>query len=158
MPTVEQWLQRYGESHQNPVNKAIHWVCVPLIMWSILAFLWSFPVPATISHPALNWATVVSIAVLAYYLTVSLSLATGMALVLTALCLATWWLDTLTVPLRMIAVVVFILTWIGQFIGHKLEGKKPSFMEDLQFLLIGPLWLLHFLYRRLGIPIRRANP
>ena len=75
----------------------------------------------------------------------------GMALVLTGFCLATWWLDTLTVPLWQTALVIFVLAWIGQFIGHKIEGKKPSFLEDLHFLLIGPLWLLVFVYRRLGI-------
>ena len=48
-------------------------------------------------------------------------------------------------------ITVFILAWIGQFIGHKIEGKKPSFFEDIQFLLIGPAWLLSFIYKKLGI-------
>jgi uncharacterized membrane protein YGL010W len=45
----------------------------------------------------------------------------------------------------------FVLAWIGQFVGHKIEGQKPSFFEDLQFLLIGPAWLLSFIYKKLGI-------
>ena len=44
-----------------------------------------------------------------------------------------------------------MLAWIGQFIGHKIEGEKPSFFEDLQFLLIGPAWLLGAIYQKLGI-------
>ncbi|MEG2033750.1 MAG: Mpo1-like protein, partial [Janthinobacterium sp.] len=46
---------------------------------------------------------------------------------------------------------VFVLAWIGQFIGHQIEGKKPSFLDDLRFLLIGPLFVLGFLYRRLRL-------
>ena len=46
---------------------------------------------------------------------------------------------------------IFVLAWIGQFIGHKIEGEKPSFFEDLQFLLIGPDWLLGAIYQKLGI-------
>ena len=48
-------------------------------------------------------------------------------------------------------VALFVVGWIIQFVGHKIEGQKPSFFEDLQFLLIGPLWLLSDVYRRLGI-------
>ena len=43
--------------------------------------------------------------------------------------------------------MVFVLAWIGQFIGHLIEGKRPSFFKDLQFLLIGPAWLMAFVYR-----------
>ena len=52
----------------------------------------------------------------------------------------------------MVAAAVFIVAWIGQFIGHAIEGRKPSFFEDVKFLLVGPAWLLHFIYRRAGIP------
>jgi uncharacterized membrane protein YGL010W len=55
-------------------------------------------------------------------------------------------------PLWLVSAIVFVVAWIGQFYGHKVEGKKPSFLKDIQFLLIGPAWLLHFIYRRLGIP------
>jgi uncharacterized membrane protein YGL010W len=55
-------------------------------------------------------------------------------------------------PLWMVSIIIFAVAWIGQFYGHKVEGKKPSFFKDLQFLLIGPAWLMHFIYKRLGIP------
>ena len=62
-----------------------------------------------------------------------------------------YWLDTLSWPLWLTCLVIFVIGWIGQFIGHAIEGKRPSFMKDIQFLLIGPLWLLGHLYRKLGI-------
>lgn len=53
----------------------------------------------------------------------------------------------LPIRLWLLSVIVFVIAWIGQFVGHQIEGKKPSFFKDLQFLLIGPLWLLAFVYR-----------
>jgi uncharacterized membrane protein YGL010W len=55
-------------------------------------------------------------------------------------------------PLWLTSVVIFVVAWIGQFVGHALEGKRPSFFKDLQFLLIGPLWLLATAYRRFSVP------
>ena len=53
--------------------------------------------------------------------------------------------------LALVSVIIFAVAWVFQFIGHKIEGKKPSFLEDLQFLLIGPAWLMSFIYKKLGI-------
>ncbi len=154
MKTMDQWLTEYGDSHRNPANKAIHWVCVPLILFSVLALLWVTPVPAAVAAigPWLNWATVLMAAAFAYYVVLSPKHALGMALIALAMFLVIAWLDRAApVPVWLIAVVVFVGAWIGQFIGHQIEGKKPSFFKDLQFLLIGPAWLLDDAYRRLGI-------
>jgi uncharacterized membrane protein YGL010W len=133
-------LERYGETHQNPVNKAIHWVCVPLIMWSALAALW-------VASPIAAYA-LIAFAVI-YYAVMSFPLAIGM-FALAALMLAP--LPWLGPNVLWIALGVFVVAWIGQFIGHAIEGRKPKFVEDLQFLLIGPAWLLQFVYRAVGIP------
>src|SRR5450830_683990 len=87
---IDMLLTRYAESHRHPANEAIHCICVPAIVWSLLGLLWA---------------------------------ATA-------------------------ALAVLVAAWIGQFIGHKIEGKKPSFFEDLRFLLIGPLFVLSVFYRR----------
>ena len=55
------------------------------------------------------------------------------------------------IGLAKVAFGIFVIAWIGQFIGHKIEGKKPSFLEDLQFLMVGPAWLLSFIYKKVGI-------
>ena len=39
MKPVQQWINEYAESHQNPINVKIHWICVPLIMLSIIGLL-----------------------------------------------------------------------------------------------------------------------
>ena len=154
MATLPHLLAEYGESHQNPINKLVHWVCVPLIMFSLLGLLWSIPVPvavATLAGPWLNWATLVMVAALLYYLRLSGRLALGIVLVWVVLAAGLRVVDRLAVlPLWGVCLLIFALAWVGQFWGHKVEGKKPSFLKDLQFLLVGPLWLLHFVYRRLG--------
>jgi len=50
-----------------------------------------------------------------------------------------------------VAIAVFVAAWVGQFVGHRIEGRKPSFVEDVRFLLVGPAWLLGDFYRRVGI-------
>ena len=158
MRRIDELLAEYGESHQNKTNKAIHWICVPLIFFSIVGLIASIPSGMLQNvlgpgNPYANWATVTIALVLIYYVTLSIPLSIGMML-FGALCL--FLARTLTrmelAPLWLISIVIFALAWIGQFYGHKVEGKKPSFFKDVQFLLIGPAWLMHFIFKRLGIP------
>jgi uncharacterized membrane protein YGL010W len=158
MRRIDELLTEYGQSHQNSTNKAIHWICVPLIFFSIVGLIASIPSEGVQrfmgeGNPYANWATVLLVLVLVYYVTLSIPLSIGMML-FSALCLfVANQISTINLaPLWLICIVIFILAWIGQFYGHKVEGKKPSFFKDIQFLLIGPAWLMHFIYKRLGIP------
>jgi uncharacterized membrane protein YGL010W len=139
MRKVDELFERYGESHRNPANKAIHWVCVPAITWSVLAALWAAAPVAAYMGIALA---------IAFYLWLSPAIAIGMLLVLAAM---VYPLAALGGNAWVIAGAVFVIAWIGQFIGHAIEGKRPSFLDDVKFLLVGPAWLLGFVYRKLGI-------
>ena len=154
MRSVSDLLSEYGASHQHPTNKRLHWICVPPIVLAALGLLWSVPVPAALSGVSqwLNWATLAAAASLVYYLMLSPALAVGALLALVALLGVTHELARLPWPLWLTSLVIFVIAWIGQFIGHAVEGKRPSFFKDLQFLLIGPLWLLAAGYRSLRIP------
>lgn len=149
MKTADQWFELYGESHQNRTNKLIHWICIPAIVLSLFGMLAS--IPLTLGASWLNPATLVLGLGLGFYLLMSVRLALGMFVVSTALYLGAIGLEALPIPLWASSLIIFVVAWIGQFIGHIIEGKKPSFFQDLQFLLIGPLWLLGFVYRRVGI-------
>jgi len=159
MKTMNQWLEEYGDSHRNKTNKLIHWICVPSIMFTVVALLYSIPaaylasaVPQSIAGYA-NWAAVVIILAVLFYLRLSVTMALGMLFTASVMFFISRELSALNwAPLWQIALVIFIVAWIFQFIGHILEGKKPSFFKDLQFLLIGPAWILSFIYRKLGIP------
>ena len=152
--TADDWFDEYAVCHQNEMNKLLHWICIPLIVLSLFALVWSIPVPEAILGvmPVFNWAWVLILLSNIFYWRLSKSLAIGM-LVITAVMIGIIlaYQQTQLGPLWIAGSVVFVLAWIGQFVGHKIEGAKPAFIDDLKFLLIGPLWLLGFVYRKLGI-------
>jgi len=150
--TAESWFSEYGERHQNAANKRIHWICVPSIYWSIILILWGIPQPGWMLNIGwINWAGVLSILVMAFYLRLSPKLAIGMMLFTGLVFLISALINKAGIDLLKLGVVIFVVAWIGQFIGHKIEGKKPSFFKDIFFLLIGPFWLMSFIYKRLGL-------
>ena len=138
--TIDVLLEQYADSHRNPTNELIHLVCVPVIVFTLLGILWSI-------HPLL--ALLACIVALAYYFKLSRPFALGMLVMSMAMLGLLALMPPMTVlPL---SIALFVVAWIGQFIGHKIEGRKPSFLDDLRFLLIGPLFVLGFLYRRLHL-------
>ncbi len=139
MRNVDRLLQRYGEFHRNSINKAIHWVCVPLIMWSVLGMLWvASPLAALIAVAAS----------IAYYAWLSAALALGMAAVAGVMVYALSLIGSMMLP---VSLGVFAAAWAGQFIGHAIEGRKPAFLDDVRSFLVAPVWLLGDLFRRLKI-------
>lgn len=147
MRTIDTLLAQYGESHRNHVNEWVHIVCVPLIVFSLLGLLWS-------AHPSV--ALLASILALYYYYKLSRPFAAGMLAMLASMLamLASMLGLLLLMPaltILPVSLALFVLAWIGQFIGHQIEGKKPSFLDDVRFLLVGPLFVLGFLYRRLRL-------
>jgi uncharacterized membrane protein YGL010W len=152
--TIDWYLDKYGESHQNGTNKLIHWICVPTILFSLICLIFSIPflVEKTVFF---NWATVFLVGALIYYIRLSIPMFFGFLFIALGLL---YGVNTLYMALGqsslMLAIssfAIFFIAWVGQFIGHKIEGAKPSFLEDVQFLLIGPAWLLHFIYKKIGI-------
>jgi uncharacterized membrane protein YGL010W len=149
MRTIDTWLQAYAASHRHPVNKRIHRIAVPIIALDLLGF-------AHLVAPAAAWVLVG--AALVFYARLSLPLAVGMAaLALAGLGLVTSLAAVTGDGFLAWLAAIFVVTWVAQFIGHHLEGAKPAFFEDLQFLLIGPLWLLADAYERVGIPRAAAT-
>lgn len=151
--TAQGWLDAYAVSHQNPTNKRLHWLCVPAIVVSLVGLLWAIPVPDAFMRvsPWLNWGTIVLALGMVYYNVLSIPLALGMLPVTLAIVAIVAWLDSLAISLPGLSLAIFVVAWVGQFIGHKIEGAKPSFFEDLQFLMIGPLWILAAVYGKLGL-------
>lgn len=153
MQTLKQLLETYGESHQNKTNKLIHWICVPSIMFSLVGLLMAIPFFGEKSI-VLNWAMVFFVFAWLYYLRLSVIMFLCFLLI-GALMLWGNYQIFLRVhsaaTLALISFIIFAIAWVGQFIGHKIEGKKPSFLQDLLFLLIGPAWLLHFIFEKRGI-------
>ena len=137
---IDQLITTYGESHQHPVNEIIHFICVPTIVFTVLGLIWTL-------HPL--GAVGMALASMLYYVPLSVPMAIGSAIMMAAMLLI-----LALMPQQLIgqvSILVFVLAWIGQFIGHKIEGKKPSFFDDLRFLMVGPVFVMSFLFRRFHI-------
>jgi uncharacterized membrane protein YGL010W len=150
MKTLNEWFEEYSISHKNVTNKKIHYICVPLIFFSIVGLFMSIPngflEPLAEIHPIFgNWAFIILVFVLLFYFRLSAAMGLKM-LVFTCLCLIGNYILSQSFPLAWTSLFIFVVGWIGQFYGHKIEGKKPSFLNDLQFLLIGPAWVIHSLF------------
>ena len=149
---VDRWLGNYSEDHRNPTNILIHWICVPAILWTVIAALWVVPVPPMLGRTGV-WAGVVMFFAFVFYLRLSRALAFGMLAVFVVFGLLSEALYRVLgpMPLFRLALGVFVVAWIGQLIGHKIEGRKPSLLTDLAYLLIGPAWIVAKLMRRVGV-------
>ena len=151
MRTMQDWLDSYSSDHQNPTNRLFHWFCVPPIVWSVIALLWAIPVPATLFRPG---TVAVAVMVLAFYWywkhSHRLAIALLIAFALLGLITNLLYYRLGAGSLCWLAIGVFVVAWIGQFIGHQFEGRRPSFLTDLSYLLIGPAWLMAKLLHGLG--------
>jgi uncharacterized membrane protein YGL010W len=153
MKTAKQWFDEYAESHQNETNQFVHYICVPIIFFSVIGLLMSIPNhflenTFDLSNPLIeNWAAVVGVLISFFYMGLGLWYFLEMLLVMLLCIVVNFWLST-AINLFYASLIIFIIGWIGQFWGHKIEGKKPSFIKDLQFLLIGPLWVIQKLNKK----------
>jgi uncharacterized membrane protein YGL010W len=154
MRRVDELLDQYSADHRNARNQAIHVACVPAIVWSVTAALWAIPVPPALAQPG-AWSVVAMFLAWAWYWRLSRPLAMGLFLCFVVCVLLNLWIATRFGINRLLltGVVVFVVAWVGQFIGHIYEGHRPSFLTDLVFLMVGPMWTLSKLYKRLGIAV-----
>ena len=153
MSKIERLLGEYKESHQNETNQLIHWIFVPLIFLSVIGILWDVKLPIELDFlggEPLNVAMIVALLVFAYYLSLSFAISVGM-LTITGIGMLACYFYNGALSVWVISLGIFVVSWIMQFVGHKVEGKKPSFFKDLEFFLFGPMWVLAKLYNKLGI-------
>lgn len=141
MKPFRQWLAEYGADHRHPLNKRIHYVCVPAIFVSVLGLLWEIPPP----WPHVHWTYLAIALAVPYYL--ALDRLVGIAMLAVSLAACALFAATGGRAAAWIWVGVFVAAWIGQFYGHVREGRKPSFLTDLAYLLIGPAWIVNKILR-----------
>lgn len=153
MKTAQEYFDEYAVSHQNETNQLIHYICVPLIFFSVIGLLMSIPTGfiennLNLYNPLIeNWAVVIGLVISIFYLRLGFWYFAEMAFVILLSIIGNFWLGN-NVNLLYASIIIFVLAWIGQFYGHKVEGAKPSFLKDLEFLLIGPLWVIQKLGKK----------
>lgn len=146
--SVDRFFAAYSDDHRHPTNQALHVVCVPAIVWSLLALVHCIPLGA--GTPTGLLAAVLAFASVAFWVWLSVPLGLGAAalMALSWVSIAALHEAVGTTALALIGAVVFVVAWIGQFIGHHIEGRRPSFLTDLVYLMIGPIWVLAKGYRK----------
>ncbi|MDD1780229.1 DUF962 domain-containing protein [Enterovibrio sp. ZSDZ35] len=145
MKSLEEWFEEYGESHQNPINQKIHKVAVPGIFFSVAGLLWEIP-SSHFSDIAIAPYFIVLAMVLVFYLVLSFKAFVVMAAFSAFCTMVLVELQSANIDILVLSIAMFVVLWILQFVGHHIEGKKPSFFKDVQFLLIGPAWVFHFFF------------
>jgi uncharacterized membrane protein YGL010W len=150
---IDRLLAAYDDGHRSLINRVIHWISVPVMVWCVLAFLSAMPFPAALRMvPGLSWGVVGAALICLYYLVLSPSLAAGMAVFsLVCLVIAGVVARTDDTPLWQVALFIYVIVWVVQIGGYRLEARPPTFREDARFLVTGPAWLIAALFRRVGI-------
>jgi uncharacterized membrane protein YGL010W len=139
MKTRTQWFDLYGQSHQNKTNIIIHKIAVPIIYLSVIGFIYS--IPGLIGDVILSLS--IAVAMMFYF-----KLNKRLGLYMCIYTLLSFLIIKNTMPYTLeVSITMFIIAWVFQFVGHKIEGKKPSFFDDLSFLLIGPAWVFKDLFK-----------
>lgn len=152
MRKIEMLLNEYSESHTNKINILIHAIAVPAIYFVSIGLIWSIPTPAFIAFFNVTLAHVIAIPVLYYYFMLSGPIGAAMLLLTMAAFLGIQQLENWGISVWQFSLVLFVVMWIAQFIGHHIEGKRASFLSDLRFLLVGPAWWWVHWLKRMKIP------
>jgi uncharacterized membrane protein YGL010W len=156
---VDIYFDKYNASHQNPTNKLIHWVCIPLTVFSVLGLFWAIPFPYIKFlgqyNGYFNWASFAIAAAMYYYYRLSPVLSYLMLLLLFSFTYGIMELDTLQKTggpaLWLVCSIIFVLAMVGQYIGQQIESRKPSFLDDLKSIAIAPVWLAICVFKKFNM-------
>lgn len=154
MNETDGWLHRYEETHSDLTNPAVYWAAVPMVVLGTVGLLWSLPIPDAFFEisPLMNWGTAFLMATAVYYFIISVSLAIGMLPFIIGVAGINMWLDGSDFSLLRVSIGLLLAGIIGLWLGHRNQNSIRPVLDDLQFMMIGPAWLLSVLYKRIGIP------
>jgi len=154
MTDTDGWLNRFEETHRDLASPALYWAAVLMVILGTVGLMWALPVPNEFAEisPLLSWGTVFLMAAAVYYFIISVSLAIGMLPFVIGIGGFQIWLETSAYSLFRVSLGLLGAGIIGLWLGHRNENGPRAIVQDLQFMMIGPAWLLSLLYRRMGIP------
>ena len=143
MRTQQQFLDEYRKTHSHPTNALVHTICVPIILFASIGMLWTLPLGLWLGLSSwVNGATVVALLTLLFYATLSVRAVLYMTAIFAVCAAIVIAMGNAGLPVLWICAGLWIAAWLGQFYGHHVEGAKPAFLDDVVFLLIGPLFIL----------------
>ena len=154
MSEIDNWLERYEQSHQDLTNPIVYWAAVPMVVLGTVGLLWSLPVPVQFVEisPLLNWGSAFLMATAIYYFIISLSLAIGMLPFLLGLAAVQLWLTDSQWPAFGTSIALLVAGTVGLWLGRRGPSVVRAVLRDFQLMMIGPLWLLSVMYKRFRMP------
>ncbi len=154
MSETDGWLDRYEKNHSNLSNPVVYWAAVPMVVVGTVGLLWYLPIPGEFAQisPLLNWGSAFLMAATIYYFIISLSLAIGMLPFILGLASLQLWLTASEYPALGVSTGLLVAGVVGLALGRRGKGIVLAVLQDLQLMMIGPVWLLSVIYRRFGIP------
>lgn len=155
MTETDGWLRRFEETHRDLKNPVIYWASVPIVVLGTVGLLWALPVPDEFFEisPLLNWGTAFLMAAAVYYFIISVSLAIGLLPFIIGVAGIDMWLVASGYSLFRVSLGLLVAGIIGLWLGHRREKGVRAVLQDLQYMMLGPAWLLSVIYRRIGIPL-----
>jgi len=154
MNETDGWLRQYEETHGDLTNPVAYWAAVPMVVLGTVGLLWSLPIPDAFFEisPLMNWGTAFLMATAVYYFIISVSLAIGMLPFVVGIAGINMWMEGSDFSLLRMSIGTLLAGIIGLWLGHRHQTGIRPVLHDLQFMMIGPAWLLSVLYKRMGIP------
>ena len=149
--SIDLHLARYADQYGGAHGRRIHGIAGFAILWSLVALLWCIPVPGTLAQTGI-WAALAMFFAWSYCYRLSRPLGLGMLAVFFVFgCLCRLLEMRLGLTARLwTAVAVLVAGSIALFAGFRIEGRRPGWLTAPPGLLVGPLWVLASLYRRMG--------
>ena len=141
MKTLTDQLSQYAGYHRDTRNISTHFIGIPMIVVAVATLLARPGVE--IGGIGVSLATLVTLVTAVYYLRLDLRLGVVMAVLLA---LSLWFAQLCAASSKSlwlsVGVGLFVVGWAFQFVGHRYEGRKPAFVDDLIGLIIGPLFVV----------------
>ena len=144
-------LASYASVHRDGRNKAMHFVGIPLIVFSLLLVLslWHFEIGGR------DWTLSLAVAMAAVLGWMALDLGIG---ILMGFVIAPAWYGAVVLATALGSpsavwgtfTVLFVGGWVLQFLGHHYEGKRPALLDNIFQGFIGPMFLVAELLVVLG--------
>ena len=152
--------QFYKLYHKNKINKLIHIICIPLIVWSLSVLLNSivFNFGITLMNVQSNITFSFNLNIYAsliilffywvFYTIIDYQSCRQMFIFLLFIWISSYYFFISNESPYYYAILINIISWIMQFIGHGIfEGKRPALMDSLhQAFLMAPLFTYYELF------------
>lgn len=153
--TLDEWADKYGALRARGPGSVSAWLGIPLVVVSLIGLLWAIPVPEALraASPAINYATLFIMATFVYYCILSISLALGGLVLLLAATAPSVWLSQSGLPLVQVSVGVFAVAFAWQLVETRRAKGRMLVVRNLQYLMLGPIWLLRAAYRSFGLRV-----